>query len=675
MPFVLESGQRLGILSVVKRTLLHLVPALAVLLGSPSPLAAVELEPVLTGLSSPVYVTSAKDGTNRLFIVEQGGRILVLQPLATTSTVFLDITSKVLSGGEQGLLGLAFHPGYATNRRFFVNYTRETDGATVVAEYRVSASDADVADTDETQFLVVAQPFSNHNGGMIEFGPDGFLYIALGDGGSGNDPDNRAQNIEELLGKILRIDVGNPAGSQPYSSPSDNPFFGSTAGKDEIFALGLRNPWRFSFDRGTGDLVVGDVGQSAREEIDLVTLGGNYGWRVFEGTQCTGLDPALCSAGGFTAPIHEYEHSVGRCSITGGYVYRGPRSSLPVGAYLYGDFCTGEIFQFLPPTSGGTASMVLNTSRNISSFGEDEAGEIYAVGLGGTVDRLTATPPPAPCSYSIAPAGQGFTAGGGTGNLAMTADSDCGWLAVSHATWVTVTAGNSGVGNETVDYSVAANPGASRTGTIRLGGQTFTVTQDGAPGGSGGCFIATAAFGSPLAREVQVLRAFRDRVLLRHALGRLLVASYYRLSPPFARFIAADETLRAAARGALRPVVWWTHPALDDPALALALAGGALIAGTLLLAFPLAPAARAWYRSPTGRNGGRRWEEGHRSRCRGPCSGSPRPSPRGSCSPRGWGRCRSRRSRPSWCSSLPRPSGGAPGSPVQRSWPSSQPSP
>jgi glucose/arabinose dehydrogenase len=304
--------------------------------------------------------------------------------------VFLDITSLVLSGGERGLLGLAFHPGYATNRRFFVNYTRRPDGATVVAEYRASASNPDVADVMETRLLLVPQPYANHNGGMIEFGPDGFLYIALGDGGSSNDPENRAQNVNDLLGKLLRIDVNTgPDCPPPYCSPPDNPFFGSAPGRDEIFALGLRNPWRFSFDRQTGALLVADVGQGVREEINLVTPGGNYGWRVFEGTRCTDLDPASCSAGGFTPPIQEYEHSAGRCSITGGYVYRGTRSSLPEGAYIYGDFCTGEIWQLSPPASGGTNTLLLNTSRNISSFGEDEAGEIYVVGLGGTLDRLT----------------------------------------------------------------------------------------------------------------------------------------------------------------------------------------------------------------------------------------------------------------------------------------------
>ncbi|MGH7395048.1 MAG: PQQ-dependent sugar dehydrogenase, partial [Candidatus Methylomirabilales bacterium] len=341
-----------------------------------------------------------------------------------------------------------------------------------------------------------------------------------GDGGSGNDPGNRAQNINELLGKILRIDVDTPAGSQLYSSPSSNPFFGSTPGRDEIFALGLRNPWRFSFDRVTGQLLAGDVGQGAREEVDIVTLGGNYGWRVFEGTLCTNLGPPLCSVGGFTPPIREYSHSAGRCSITGGYVYRGARSTLPVGAYVYGDFCTGEIFQLFPATSGGTETLLLGTSLNISSFGEDEAGEIYVVGLGGTVHRLTGAPsPPAPL------------------------------------------------------------PGG---------------------GGGGGCFIVTAAFGSPLAQEVQVLRQFRDRYLLSNGLGRSLVAAYYRLSPPLARVIAAHEVLRVATRGALWPLVWWAHLALDSPALALALAGGGLVAGGGACVF----AARLWWRSWGGAHAG-----------------------------------------------------------------------
>jgi glucose/arabinose dehydrogenase len=267
------------------------------------------LELVLAGLSSPLYVTSARDGTNRLFILEQAGRILVLQPGAGTATVFLDITSKVLSGGERGLLGLAFHPQYPVNRRFFVNYTRQPDGATVIAQYEASAANPDVANAGETQILTVPQPFANHNGGTIAFGPDAFLYIGMGDGGSGNDPGNRAQNIEELLGKMLRIDID--VAGVPYSSPSSNPFFGATAGRDEIYAVGLRNPFRFSFDRVTGQLYAGDVGQGSREEVDIIILGGNYGWRVFEGTLCTNLDPALCSGDSSTMQAD----GDGRCFI------------------------------------------------------------------------------------------------------------------------------------------------------------------------------------------------------------------------------------------------------------------------------------------------------------------------------------------------------------------------
>jgi glucose/arabinose dehydrogenase len=346
--------------------------------------ATIGLQPVLSGLSAPLFVTNARDGSHRLFVVEQGGVIRVLQPGATVPTVFLDISNNALAGGEQGLLGLAFHPQLAVNRQFFVNYTRKPDGATVVSRFLVSPGDPNVADpASETVYLVIAQPFTNHNGGMVEFGPDGFLYIAMGDGGSGNDPGNRAQNINNLLGKILRIDVDTPNGSTPYSSPPSNPFFGATPGADEVYAYGLRNPFRFSFDRETGDLYAGDVGQDAREEIDIITPGGNYGWRIWEGTHCTGNDPGLCNPAGFIFPIAEYDHTAGRCAVIGGYVYRGTRGSLPLGTYLYGDLCTGEIFQLL----NGTSSLALDTTLSITSFGEDESGELYVVG-GSTVQRF-----------------------------------------------------------------------------------------------------------------------------------------------------------------------------------------------------------------------------------------------------------------------------------------------
>ena len=348
--------------------------------------AAITLVPVITtGLSSPIFVTHANDGTSRLFIVEQPGRIKVLQPGATTPTDFLNIQSRVLSGGERGLLGLAFHPSYRTNGRFFVFYTRQTDGTIVIAEYRVSATDPNVASTAETPLFTIAHPATNHNGGMLAFGPDGYLYVGVGDGGGANDTGNNAQNINTLLGKILRVDVDAPGVA--YASPAGNPYVGSTPGRDEIFSIGWRNPWRFSFDRSTGQQWVADVGQGSREEVDTpIVAGGNYGWRVYEGTACTGLDPALCNPANYIAPLFDYTHAGGRCSITGGYVYRGPLGTLPAGTYVFGDFCTGEIMQW-----NGTQGVLLDTTLNISSFGEDELGEIYVVGLAGSVSRIAST--------------------------------------------------------------------------------------------------------------------------------------------------------------------------------------------------------------------------------------------------------------------------------------------
>jgi glucose/arabinose dehydrogenase len=348
---------------------------------------------VITGLASPVYVTNAHDGSNRLFIVLQGGIIKVLQPGATTPTDFLNISTRITSGGERGLLGLAFHPQYATNRRFFVYYTRVSDAAIQVAEYKVSATDPNVADTTEKIIITVPHPTNaNHNGGTLQFGPDGYLYMGTGDGGSANDPPNNAQNINQLLGKILRLDIDPPGGTPPYLSPSTNPFFGTIPGADEIYMLGMRNPYRFSFDRQTGELWIGDVGQGAREEIDIGQLGGNFGWRTYEGTACTSLNPTECIPGNFIFPVAEYTHAGGRCSITGGYRYRGRRGTFPQGTYIYGDYCTGEILML----QGTTQTLLLDTAFGISSFGEDEAGEIYVVNLNGGLYRIVNPNAPVP---------------------------------------------------------------------------------------------------------------------------------------------------------------------------------------------------------------------------------------------------------------------------------------
>ena len=342
------------------------------------PLPNVTLQPVLTGLAQPIFVTGAGDGTGRLFIVLQRGRILSYDPATKTTTTFLDISNRVSqTGSERGLLGLAFHPRYFDNGYFFVNYTRLSDGATIVARYQGHLTGDP---NSESVLLSIPQPYANHNGGMMAFGPDLNLYIGLGDGGSANDPQANSQNLQSLLGKLLRISI--PPGFEPlatYTIPSTNPFFGSSSARGEIYAYGLRNPWRWSFDRGTGDLWLADVGQNAIEEVNKVVLGGNYGWRIYEGTQCTNIQPSLCTPSNFAMPVFEYNHSNGRCSVTGGYVYRGRRGTFPKGTYIYGDYCTGEIFIWR-----GRQQVLLDTSRFISSFGEDGEGEIYVVGIGST---------------------------------------------------------------------------------------------------------------------------------------------------------------------------------------------------------------------------------------------------------------------------------------------------
>jgi uncharacterized repeat protein (TIGR01451 family) len=348
---------------------------------------------VVSGLQNPVQVTHAGDNSGRLFVVEQPGRLRVVADGALLPTPLLDLTQRVTFGGERGLLGLAFHPSYETNGYFYVNYTRAGDGATVIARYRVSTGNPNLADAGSEQVLLtVAQPYTNHNGGQLLFSPrDGYLYIGMGDGGSGGDPLNNAQNPATLLGAMLRLDVDRGV---PYAVPADNPYVG-IAGRDEIWAIGLRNPWRFSFDRAAHDLYIGDVGQNLWEEIDYQragTPGGiNYGWRCKEGTHDYNMTGA-CLTAALTDPIAEYSHTEGR-SVTGGFVYRGSSYPALAGRYFYADFVEGKIWSTVKtgsnPDSWSPPELELDTGLAISAFGEDEEGELYVVDwAGGTVRRL-----------------------------------------------------------------------------------------------------------------------------------------------------------------------------------------------------------------------------------------------------------------------------------------------
>jgi glucose/arabinose dehydrogenase len=362
-------------------------------------LPRISLVPKYAGFSFPVQVTDARDGSGILYVVEQGGRIRLVKNGALQATSFLDISDRVLFGGEQGLLGLAFPPGYATKRHFYLNYTRIPDGSTVISRYRLTV-DPDSADpASEEILLVIPQPFANHNGGQITFGPDGFLYIAMGDGGSGGDPENNAQNPASLLGKILRIDVESAADpGLLYAIPPSNPFVQTQGFRGEIWALGFRNPWRFSFDRQTGDLYIGDVGQGSFEEVDFQPAGSpggeNYGWRIMEGAHCFG-DPA-CSQAGLVLPVAEYDHGQG-CSITGGFVYRGTAYPRMQGVYLYADFCTGNFWGLKRDGADWQNELLLSESHNVSSFGEDEEGNLFVADLssGSVLEIITPNNPPA----------------------------------------------------------------------------------------------------------------------------------------------------------------------------------------------------------------------------------------------------------------------------------------
>ncbi|MEM9000098.1 MAG: PQQ-dependent sugar dehydrogenase [Bacteroidota bacterium] len=334
----------------------------------------------------PLDFQSPDDGTDRVFVVEQGGTIQVFQNDATIAetTVFLDIGSSIATtANEQGLLGLAFHPDFETNGYFYINYN-PSETLSVISRFTVDDPSSNTANVASEQVLLqIPQPFNNHNGGQLAFGPDGYLYISSGDGGSGGDPQGNAQNLGNLLGTILRIDVDNVDFGLQYGIPTDNPFVDDSGALNEIYAYGLRNPWRMAFDSVTGVLWTGDVGQNEREEINTIVSGGNYGWNFFEGTDCFTGD---CDTTGLIAPIYEYDQSNGDRSVTGGVVYRGVVTTSLIGRYIYADFVSGRIWAL--QTDGGMNQFLVDSNLNISSFGTDQDNELYLCAFDGNIYQL-----------------------------------------------------------------------------------------------------------------------------------------------------------------------------------------------------------------------------------------------------------------------------------------------
>lgn len=377
---------------------LHVVigwAVLCVLSAGAQPLEPIEAFPNLT-FTKPVDLQNAGDGSDRLFIVEQEGTIQVIEnsPSTNVSKLFLDITDSVsTTGSEMGLLGLAFHPEYETNGLFFVYYMADEPLRSVLSRFSVSADPDSALRSSEVVLLEIPQKYTNHNGGQIAFGPDGFLYVAVGDGGSGGDPDTNAQNLSRLLGKILRLDVDSPDPGLPYGIPDDNPFAQNGSGyREEIFAYGLRNPWRCSFDPISGTLWCGDVGQSFLEEINVIEKGGNYGWNIMEGTACYPFS-AECSSEGLELPIWDYPRTFGG-SITGGHVYRGSQVPSLAGRYVFGDFVSGILAALTYDGSNPPTVEVLDTlpAFSLSSFGVDESGELYFCLISGSILRFPSIP-------------------------------------------------------------------------------------------------------------------------------------------------------------------------------------------------------------------------------------------------------------------------------------------
>ncbi len=388
---------RQSVFAIILATILSIATPAA---GEDKPLSSTPVslgaELIATGLDHLTYLTATPGDSSRLFVVEQPGRILVIRNGDLLLKPFLDITNKVLDGGERGLLSMAFDPDYKNNRRFYVNYT-DNNGDTVVVRYQTKKKNPNVAlKKSEAIILRIEQPYSNHNGGQLQFGPDGYLYIGMGDGGSGGDPLNSGQDLTSRLGKLLRIDVKELPYTIPSTNPFANPVESGIISHPETWACDLRNPWRFSFDRNTGDLYIADVGQSAIEEVNFQAAssrgGENYGWNIKEGSQ--DYNPNGSSKAGFVDPIHEYTHANGNCSVTGGYVYRGKAIAVLRGAYFFADYCSGRIWSF--KYRNGKVTELTEWTETIggpfpyiTSFGEDADGELYFMGtVNGNIYKI-----------------------------------------------------------------------------------------------------------------------------------------------------------------------------------------------------------------------------------------------------------------------------------------------
>jgi hypothetical protein len=473
---------------------------------------ALDLQLVASGFASPVGIVNARDSSNRLFIIEQAGDIKIYDGTQVLATPFLNIASRVLSGSERGLLGLAFDANYASNGFFYVFYTSQPAGEVTISRYTVTAN-PNVADPNSELILKtqVHSEFSNHNGGSLLFGPDGCLYAGIGDGGSGGDPNNNGQNLNTLLAKIIRI---SPSDGTACTAAPGNPFLGIPNVRDEIWALGVRNPWRITFDRQTGDLLIADVGQNTREEVDFQPAGvsgRNYCWRRKEGTFTFDASVA-CTAGTPTDPVLEYDHSAGKCSITGGYRYRGSRIPDVIGTYFYGDFCTGQIWGATESGGVWTSKQLFDTTFSISTFGEDESGEVYVADLsggtiyrlidtrGGTTTALTSAPNPSVFGQSVTftatvtPAAAGTPTGTvtfkesattlGTGTLSNgTASFSTAALNVGGHTITSVYGGDA-------NFAVSTSPGFVQT--VNQGADATAVTANPNPSTSGQSVTFTA---------------------------------------------------------------------------------------------------------------------------------------------------------------------------------------